>query len=92
MANPGYRFGLENMFRLARRQVVLMENRKRHEFMDDIKSLFDKKRIAWEKLYYYCRNSSVTGKPHLMIASRSPLPQYPALDNYSMLKEAVEGI
>jgi SAM-dependent methyltransferase len=84
--------GLENMFRLARRQVLLMENWKRHEFMDDIKSLFDKKRVAWENVYFHYRDSSVTDKPHLMIISRSPLPQYPVLATYGMLKETVEKI
>jgi SAM-dependent methyltransferase len=82
--------GLENMFRLARRQVLLMENWKRHEFMDDIQSLFDRKRLDWENVYFYYRNSSVTDKPHLMIISRSPLPQYPVLTTYGMLKETVE--
>lgn len=84
--------GLENMFRLARRQVVLMENWKRHEFMDDIKSLFDGKRLAWENVHFYYRDSAVTGKPHLMIVSRTPLPQYPVLDAYGTLKETVEKI
>ena len=42
--------GLENMFRLARKhRCLLMENWKRHEFMDDIRSLFDAKRLGWEK-------------------------------------------
>lgn len=84
--------GLENMFRLARRQVVLMENWKRHEFMDDIKSLFDGKRLAWENLYFHYRNSSVTGKPHLMLISRTPLSQYPVLDSYDLLKDTVGKI
>jgi len=84
--------GLENMFRLARREVVLMENWKRHEFMADIKALCDAKRLAWENVYFHYRDSSVTGKPHLMIVSRSPLPQYPVLDTYSRLKEAVEAV
>lgn len=82
--------GLENMFRLARKQVLLVENWRRHEFMDDIRSLFDGKRLGWEKVCFHYRNSSTTGKPHLMIVSRSPLPQYPVLDHYSMLKETVE--
>ena len=81
--------GLENMFRLARQQVVLMENWKRHEFMDDIKSLFDKKRLTWENVHFHYRNSSETGKPHLMIISRSPLSQYPVLTTYNTLKETV---
>jgi SAM-dependent methyltransferase len=84
--------GLENMFRLARRQVVLMENWKRHEFMDDIRSLLDRKRLAWENVYFHYRNSSMTGKPHLMIVSRTPLPQYPVLETYGALKETVEKI
>jgi SAM-dependent methyltransferase len=84
--------GLENMFLLARRQVVLMENWKRHEFMDDIKSLFDGKRLPWENVYFHYRNSSITGKPHLMIISRSPLPQYPVLDSYDLLKDTVGKI
>ena len=84
--------GLENMFRLARRQVVLMENWLRHEFMADIKALCDGKRLSWENAYFHYRDSSVTGKPHLMIVSRSPLPQYPVLHSYSMLKDAVNKI
>lgn len=81
--------GLENMFRLARKQVLLVENWKRHEFMDDIKSLFDSKRLGWGNLYFHYRNSSITDKPHLMIISRSPLTQYPILDRYSILKDTV---
>jgi SAM-dependent methyltransferase len=82
--------GLENMFRLARKQVLLVENWKRHEFMGDIQSLFDRKRLGWEKVHFHYRNSSITGKPLLMIVSRSPLPQYPVLDQYRLLKETVE--
>ena len=84
--------GLENMFRLARRQVVLMENWKRHEFMADIKALCDGKRLGWESVHFHYRDSPATGKPHLMIVSRSPLPQYPVLDTYGRLREAVEGV
>ena len=84
--------GLENMFRLARRQVVLMENWKRHEFMDDIKSLFEKNRLGWGNVYFHYRNSSVSDKPHLMIVSRSPLPQYPVLETYGTLRETVDKI
>lgn len=82
--------GLENMFRLARNQVLLVENWRRHEFMDDIKSLLDGKRLGWGNAHFHYRDSSVTGKPLLMIASRTPLPQYPVLEKYATLKETVE--
>ncbi len=83
---------LINLFRIARYQVVLMENWKRHEFMPDIQRLFDEKKLPWNQVYFYYRTSDATGKPHLMILSSEPLPEYPALGDYSILRNAVEGI
>ena len=83
---------LTNLFRIAHRQVVLMENWKRHEFMPDIQRLFDEKKLPWESVYFYYRNSDASGKPHLMIVSSRPLPQYERLTDYSVLRNTVEGI
>jgi SAM-dependent methyltransferase len=83
---------LVNLFHIARHQVVLMENWKRHEFMPDIQRLFDEKKLPWKSIYFYYRDSYASEKPHLMIVSSQPLPQYQPLADYSTLRNTVEGI
>jgi 2-polyprenyl-3-methyl-5-hydroxy-6-metoxy-1,4-benzoquinol methylase len=76
---------LTNLFRIAKKQIVLMENWKRHDFMTDIQTIFHEKKLPWDKLHFYYRESEATKKPHLMIVSAYELPQYPVLTDYRIL-------
>lgn len=75
---------LANLFDISNKYVILMERWKNHRFMDDIKRLYEQKKIKWDNLYFYYRVSAETKKPHLMICSKEQL-DYPVLDNYSKL-------
>jgi SAM-dependent methyltransferase len=81
---------LTNLFSIAKKQIVLMENWKRHDFMTDIQTLFQKKKLPWEKLHFYYRESPFTKKPHLMIVSGQELPQYPVLTDYRILRDTID--
>ncbi len=70
----GHLVALSNMFRIARRQVVLMENWERHAFCDDMQQLHHGGMIPWDELYCYFRRAPELGdRPHLVIASCTPL-------------------
>ena len=86
-----YLRALTNVFRVARKHVVLMENWTRHDFLPDILDLFERKRLGWEKLYLYYRESEEYRKPHLLVASNVELPQYPVLTDYAILRDRVES-
>lgn len=75
---------LANVFHHAEKHVVLMENWTRHHFMNDIKALRDKGEIGWDELHFHYRESEQLKKPHIMIVSPTPLPQYPVLDDYAL--------
>lgn len=79
---------LENIFRCAKNQVILMENWTAHNFLDDIRNLYDDKTIPWDTIYFYYRISEEFNKPHLMVISREPL-DYPVLDDYDILFKGV---
>lgn len=78
---------IENLFKYARNQVILMENWTKHNFMDDIQQLFQNNCIAWDDIHFYYRVSEELKKPHLMIISKSPL-NYPKLTDYKILDRA----
>lgn len=80
---------LSNLFRVATKQVVLMENWKRHDFMSDIQKLFSLKIIQWNELYFYYREIEDIAKPHLMIVSSTPINNYKELKEYSILSSNV---
>lgn len=82
---------LANMFTIATKQVVLMENWKHHHFMDDILSLHSRKMIPWKQVYLYYRLSQELQKPHIMVCSSVPL-DYPVLDNYDTLRNEVHAV
>jgi SAM-dependent methyltransferase len=86
-----YLRGLINVFRVGREYVVLMENWKRNDFVPDILALFEKKKLAWDTLFLYYRESPEFKKPHLLIASRRELTQYPVLHDYATLRDPVTG-
>lgn len=81
---------LKNMFNISKGKVVLMENWKTHDFMSDIKSLFDKKEIKWNNLFFHYRNHPVTNQPHIMICSNERIDYYPNLENYSLLTKTIK--
>jgi hypothetical protein len=81
----GHLVGLSNMFRMANKQVVLMENWNKHSFLDDIKFLFEQGMIPWKEIYFYVRRSpEYQNRPHLMIISSEMLAFEP-LEAYSQL-------
>lgn len=81
----GHLVALANLFRLARRQVILMENWTRHPFFDDIRRLHEEGMIAWPALNIYVRRSPELGnRPHLMVVSKDTL-EYEPLSRYAIL-------
>ena len=83
---PGnYLQALVNLFHIASRKLVLMENWKNHDFMGDMRKLSAQGKLPWPELHFYYRESEELKKPHLMIVSSEPLPQYPKLEDYGQL-------
>ena len=85
----GHIVALSNLFRYERKQVVMIENWSRHDFMGEIESIFSKNMIPWEDIYFYYRESKEFQKPHLMIVSSVPLKDYPVLTDYTILRDNV---
>ena len=69
----GHLQALENMFNVAKNQVVLMENWLEHDFYNDIHMLFTQKRINWDSLYLYINNYQSS---NLLIASKTKLTYF----------------
>jgi hypothetical protein len=82
---------LENLFRCARRHVVLMENWTRHAFMDDIRGLFEGGRIPWSDLHFHYRASETDAATRIMVLSAMDLADYPTLTDYDTLLAHSEG-
>lgn len=83
----GHLVALGNMFRLASRHVVLLENWTRHPFLDDITSLFGQGMIPWREIHFYQRRSpEAQNRPHMMVVSATELPFEPLTD-YAQLLE-----
>lgn len=84
---------LINLFHIASKYVILAENWKRHAFMDDISDLFKFKKIPWENIYFYYRESENTkdnqNKPSVMIISSQPISFYPVLRDYRVLSKMI---
>lgn len=85
----GHLVALSNLFRTATKQVVLMENWTRHPFVDDIRRLHDLGQIPWQEIHFHYRDSPEFRKPHLLIMSQAPLPQYKSLTDFAVLRDAV---
>jgi SAM-dependent methyltransferase len=83
----GHKEALRNLFNVATKQVVLVENWTRHSFMEDIRDLQSRGLIPWKEVHFHYRESEELRRPHLMIVSSVPLPQYPNLTDYSLLRE-----
>lgn len=76
---------LSNMFRLAQRHVVLMENYACHPFHDDVRRLFDGGQIDWPDLHAYAY--PIGGRPYCLMYSRDRL-DLPVLERYTDLPGA----
>ena len=86
----GHFVALSNIFKIATKYIVLMENWTAHNFMNDIKFLWEGGMIPWNKLYFYYRRAPEYGnKPHLMVISAEPL-SYEPLTNYDILLEGIK--
>jgi len=78
----GHLVGLANLFRLARRQVVVMENWTRHAFPADARRLHRDGMIPWPELHAYVRRSpELDHRPHLLVLSAVELPLEPLRDD-----------
>jgi SAM-dependent methyltransferase len=84
----GHRVALTNMFRTARKHVVLMENWRRHPYVDDLRDLHLRGIIGWPELHFYYRESPELRRPHIMIASNETL-DYPVLEDFAILRDNV---
>jgi Methyltransferase domain len=84
--NTGHNYlhALANMFRYARKQVILMENWNSHNFFQDIQYLRENDMIGWDNMYLYYRDSPELGIPYIMVISAVPL-NYPELKDYNIL-------
>ena len=83
---PNYLQALVNCFHLASKQLVLMENWRNHDFLGDMRELFAQGKLPWPNLHFHYRESEELRRPHLMLVSSEPLPQYPKLNDYSLLR------
>lgn len=79
---------LKNIFQMAQKYVILMENWRDHDFVKDILELQAKQELGWSELYLYSRPYSGTNHPYLLVASRTPLPQYQPLKTDAELRVA----
>ena len=74
---------LENLFKMARKYVILYESMKNHPFLDDIKKLHSTKKISWDNIFFYYRINEENGLPTSMICSNTSLP-YLELTDYNI--------
>jgi hypothetical protein len=81
--NATHLVALENLFNLSKKHVVMMEKWRNHNFFDDIKMLYNHKKIGWTNLFFYYKISKEFRTPHLMICSEEPL-DYPELTDYNI--------
>jgi len=85
-----YMTALTNVFRIASKHALLMENWTRHDFMMDIKSLHERRILPWSQVHFYYRISHEYGRPHLMAVS-TELLNYPLLTDYcTLVKPLIE--
>ena len=86
----GHLVALANLFKIATKQVVLMENWTQHNFLSDIQMLWDKKMIPWSDLFCYYRNSPEYNRPHLMVVSATKIDFEPLTDYRILLDPLVK--
>lgn len=83
-----HREALRNMFRMATKYVVLMENWRDHDFVQDLLELKARGNFPWPSLHLSSRPYPGTDLPYIIIASREPLAQYQALTQDEELRRA----
>lgn len=87
----GHLVALSNLFRMAERQVVLMENWVSHPFVSDIRFLHRERMLPWREVHFCFRRApELGGRPHLLVLSSSPL-EYEPLEDDRTLVEAMRG-
>ncbi len=75
---------LRNVFETATEHVILMENWRTHNFMEDIRRLHnDFALFMWLELYFYYRYSPEFARPHLMIVSKNSNLPYERIYDYN---------
>jgi SAM-dependent methyltransferase len=79
-----HRVALVNLFRIAEKQIVLMENWSCHDFKGDVEFLFSQGLLPWENLYIYYREAGETHKTRIMVVSAVKLKNYGELKYYSL--------
>ena len=70
---------LANMFKLAEKYVVLMENYGCHPFVDDVKRLHEGGHIDWNDVHFHVHHHE--GKPYCLLISKEPC-SLPSLGDY----------
>ncbi|MBI3572978.1 MAG: class I SAM-dependent methyltransferase [Candidatus Kerfeldbacteria bacterium] len=83
-----HRTALKNIFHMAQKYVILMENWRSHDFVKDILDLQAKGELGWPEFHLYSRPYTGTTHPYLLVASRVPLPQYQPLRTDDELRVA----
>jgi len=76
---------LANMFNLAEKYVVLMENFGCHPFVEDIQQLHQGGHLDWEQVHFHTHHFE--GKPYCLVVSRQP-SRLPVLEDYMVLPSA----
>jgi hypothetical protein len=70
-----HKVALWNLFHLSTQYVLLMENWARHDFVGDLQEMQEREILPWSEMHLYVRRLS--GRPHLLVASRTPLEMEP---------------
>jgi hypothetical protein len=76
---------LENLFKIATRYVILMENWTQHSFLRDIHDLIETGCIPWKQCHLYYRSNACNPDVKLLLASSTPLNYLPLTDYASLL-------
>ena len=66
----GHRVALWNLFDLAERQVVMVENLERHDLISDIRDLWSRRILPWSTLHLYATDPEAS--PRFLVASKEP--------------------
>lgn len=82
--NNNHLEALKNMFRIAQRQVLFVENWTHHPFLADVLTLYKAGETGWPAMHLYFRVSLHTPETKVMICSKTPLP-YAELTDYGQL-------
>lgn len=76
---------LANMFKLAEKHVVLMENYGCHPFVDDVSRLHEGGHIDWKDVHFHVHHHQ--GRPYCLVVSKEPC-SLPSLVDYFELPNA----